>query len=191
MTLFHFSLPLKILSVLSLLTSSPVLADDIDYAVHSSAHCDQLSEVQLNAAVPVFTPAIEVFSVALSTSTPVLGDCVDYAVHSSGNAHNDPPSEIQLDDAVRVFTPAEEVINGAPSTSTPVSGDHHQHTDDYSSFDAGFDEHYVSLKLHRVNFVEEMICQFKDESILKYPLMVCPEMPMLLSFWILQQSWWK
>ncbi|KAL7404093.1 hypothetical protein ABVT39_009499 [Epinephelus coioides] len=92
---------------------------------------------------------------------------IDHAVHSS--AHCDPPSEIQLDDAIPVFTPVEEVINGAPSTSTPVSGDHDQHTD-YSSSDAGYDQHYVSLKLHRVNLLEEMICQFKDESILKYPL---------------------
>lgn len=151
-------------------TSSPVLEDDIDHAVHSSAHCDHLSEVHLNATVPVFTPTNEVFSVAMSTSTPVLGDSVDYAVHAGGNAHNVPPSEIQLDDAVPVFTQVEEVINGAPATSTPVSRDHDQHTDDYSSFDAGFDQHYVCLKLHRVNLLEEMICQFKDESILKHPL---------------------
>ncbi|XP_030294806.1 uncharacterized protein LOC115594724 [Sparus aurata] len=81
-----------------------------------------------------------------------------------GNPHNDPPSEIQLDDAVPVFTAVEEVINDAPSTSTPVSGDHDQNTDDYSSFDAGFDQHHMQ--------------------------MVCPEMPMLLfgqSSWILQQ----
>ena len=102
-------------------TSSPVLVDDIHRAVHSSAHCDQLSEVQLNAAVPVFTPTNEAFSVALSTSTP-------------------------------------------------VSGDHDQHADDNSNFDVGFDQHYVSLKLHRANLLEEMICQFKDESIRKYPL---------------------
>ena len=28
----------------------------------------------------------------------------------------------------------------------------------------------LNIKLHRVNLVEEMICQFKDELILNYPL---------------------
>lgn len=51
-----------------------------------------------------------------------------------------------------------------------MSGDHDQHTDNYSSVDAGYDQHYVSLRLHRVNLVEEMICQFKDKLILKYTL---------------------
>ena len=87
-------------------------------------------------------------------------------------------------------------LAAAPSTSTPVSGDHDQYTDDYSSFDAGFDQHHVNLKLHRVNLLEEMICQFKDESILKYLClsllslmkgsqmqMVCPEIPVLLFGW--------
>lgn len=50
----------------------------------------------------------------------------------------------------------------------------------------------MSLKLLRVNLIEEMICQFKDDSILKSPFkvifsmkrvqmqMVRPGMPMLL-----------
>ena len=161
-----------------------------------------VSSSQLDDTLPLLFSTEDIISVTFTTVSSVLADYIDYAIHSGGNVHNDHPSEIQLDDAVPVFTPVEEVINGAPSTSTPVSGDHDQHTDDNSSFDAGFDQHHVNLKLHKVNLLEEMIFQFKDEWILKYPLkfafinewvqmqMVCPEMPMLLfgqSSWILQQ----
>ncbi|XP_030277557.1 uncharacterized protein LOC115584345 isoform X3 [Sparus aurata] len=122
------------------------------------------SASQLDDTVPFFFSTEDIISVAFTTVSSVSEDDIDYAVHSGGNPHNDPPSEIQLDDAVPVFTAVEEVINDAPSTSTPVSGDHDQHTDDYSSFDAGFDQHHMQ--------------------------MVCPEMPMPLfgqSSWILQQ----
>lgn len=81
-------------------------------------------------------------------STPVLGDIL--------------PSEIQTHDAV----PVEEVISGATSTSIRVSEDHDQLTDN-SNLDAGLDLHYVNVKLHRANLLEEMICLFKDDMILK------------------------
>lgn len=78
-------------------------------------------------------------------------------------------SASQLDDTVPVFLSTEDVISFAPSTSTPVSENYVQHTEP-SSFDAGYQLLTVGITLHRVNLLEEMICQFKDEMILNYPL---------------------
>ncbi|MEQ2180064.1 hypothetical protein GOODEAATRI_031814, partial [Goodea atripinnis] len=127
------------------------------------------SASQLDDTVPVFLSTEGVINVAVSTSTPVLGDCVDHTVISSDNVHYGPLSEIQLDDTVPVFPPAEETISVASSTSTPVSENHLEHPD-LLSFDAGYQLLTVCIKLHRVNLLEEMICQFKDEMILNYPL---------------------
>ncbi|KAF1387167.1 hypothetical protein PFLUV_G00102540 [Perca fluviatilis] len=142
-------------------TASHKVFISIPVAVSSESHLDD--------TLPVFSSTEEVTSVALTASTPVLGDCVDHAFYLSGNEHYDPLSEIQQDDTVSVFNSTEEVISVAPFTSTPVSEGHVEHTE-HSSFDAGYELVTVSIKLLRVNLVEEMICQFKDELILNYPL---------------------
>ena len=97
---------------------------------------------QLDDTLPVFLTTEDIISVAFSTSTP------DQAVHASSKSHYDSYPEIQLDDAVPVFS---------------------DHTD-HAAVDAGYELIYITIKLHRVNLLEELISQFKDESIVNYTL---------------------
>jgi len=127
------------------------------------------SASQLDDTVPVLLYTEDIISLAFSTAT---------------NAHYDPLSEIQLDDddddSLPVFLPmfapststrVDHAVPG-PSTSTPVPGPSKSTPVPGPSTSTPVPGPSTStpVKLHRANLLEEMICQFKDEAILSYPL---------------------
>ncbi|XP_046704308.1 uncharacterized protein LOC124385191 [Silurus meridionalis] len=122
---------------------------------------DASSASQLDDTVPVVASTEEVINVGLSTSTPVK-----HTVCSSGNADYELLSETHLIEPFQDFSPTEEVISVVPSTSTLFVEDGIAR----SNFGTNYELLTVGIKLHRVNLLEEMICQFKDELILNYPL---------------------
>ncbi|KAF7710168.1 hypothetical protein HF521_009040 [Silurus meridionalis] len=124
---------------------------------------DASSASQLDDTVPVVASTEEVINVGFSTSTPVK-----HTVCSSGNADYELLSETHLIEPFQDFSPTEEVISVVPSKSTLFVEDDIAR----SNFGTNYELLTVGIKLHRVNLLEEMICQFKDELILNYPLNV-------------------
>lgn len=84
MTLIHFFTRAEEVISGAPSTSTPVIRDHVNHAVHSSgnAHYDPPTEIHLDDVVAIFTPAEEVNSGDPYTSNPVSEDHVQHSDRS-------------------------------------------------------------------------------------------------------------
>ncbi|KAF3705570.1 hypothetical protein EXN66_Car021261 [Channa argus] len=149
-------------------TSSTVIGSENE----RGAHCSEVfvgGSVNASSArepedtFPVCLLPEEDFRVALCTPTVVVQDHVEPAFRTSGNAVYQLLNETHRVEPILDFAPTEDISGSGPSASSTVIEGENEHC-------ANSELILVEVKLHRVTLLEEMISQFKDESILNYRL---------------------